>query len=196
MKTATFSIFAKMVVLFLATFITSTLLAPLMLKVEHADAMNWYVQCYFIHIAFHDISIEVYITRVHMHLYYFIVGGWLKSKFIQRVVILKFFYCCWYICIYLTNEKTLEEKNVVTVYENLLYNPFNFICFIWNERRSIILKKQACTSGYTSPCRCPKNEGFERCNYNTGKYIVIKSLYFFISSSKLKFKIVFLIWFV
>lgn len=51
-----------------------------------------------------------------MHLYYFIVGGWLKSKFIQRVI-LKFFYCCWYICTYLTNEKTLEEeKNVVTVY--------------------------------------------------------------------------------
>lgn len=94
MKTATFSIFAKMVVLFLATFITTTLLAPLMLKVEHADAMNWYVQCYFIHIAFHDISIEVYITRVHMHLYYFIGGGGcLKSKIIQRVI-LKFFYCC------------------------------------------------------------------------------------------------------
>lgn len=75
MKTATFSIFAKLVVLFLATFITTTLLAPLMLKVEHANAMNWYVQCYFIHIAYHDISIEVYITRVHMHLYYFIGGG-------------------------------------------------------------------------------------------------------------------------
>lgn len=109
MKTATFSIFAKMVVLFLATFITTTLLAPLMLKVEHADAMNWYVQCYFIHIAFHDISIEVYIIRVHMHLYYFILGGWLKSKIIQRVV-LKFFYCCWYICIYYKRKDSGRRK--------------------------------------------------------------------------------------
>lgn len=59
---------------------------------------------------------SVHNTCTYASLLFYWGGGGLKSKIIQRVI-LKFFYCCWYICTYLTNEKTLEEeKNVVTVY--------------------------------------------------------------------------------